>query len=110
MNCPWFLKPIEASFNDIVLPLTVGSIALIFALRFGFDTIFVAIGFIGVVEFGAFPGFADGDGLLIAGLPGAIGLSPCGAFESAKAGESVRHAVAAKATTREVKRIRIPPG
>jgi hypothetical protein len=35
--------------------------------------------------------------LLIVGLPGALGLS-CGAFESAYAGVSVRHAAAARPT------------
>src|SRR5437763_13034874 len=50
MNCPWFLKPAEASFSDMRVPSAPsGNIPLIFALSFGFDEIFAATGFIGVV-------------------------------------------------------------
>ena len=53
MNWPWFLNPLEASFSDIRVPSApTGSIAVIFAFRFGFDEIFRAIGFSGVVVFG----------------------------------------------------------
>src|SRR5262245_33343689 len=47
MNCPWFLKPSDALSSVIVLPVSgsMGSMPPILVLRFGFDSIFAAIGF-----------------------------------------------------------------
>ena len=128
--------------------MIVGSIAEIFALRFGFDVILAAMGFnavggvevsvgvepdvvvdvfdvvfvVDVDDFGDLAGLADPVGLLdvgllvvgllvvllVVGLPGAAGLVPR-AFESAYAGESVRHAAAVKPMRWAKNRIRIPP-
>src|SRR5256885_1396214 len=106
MNCPWFLKPADASLSF----MPAGSIVVIFASSCGFDEIFCAIGF-SVAVFGpdtfdmepaglpVVNGFPDVVGLAtIAGLPVVVGLLPCcavaGPCESAYAGVNARHAVA----------------
>src|SRR5262245_48657497 len=52
MNCPWFLNPSDALSSVIVLPVngSIGSSAVSFVFRFGFDAIFAAMGFSGVVS------------------------------------------------------------
>ena len=51
MNCPWFLKPIDALSSVIVLPVSgsMGSMPVSFEFRLGFEAIFAAIGFNGAV-------------------------------------------------------------
>ena len=87
MNWPWFLKPSDAASNVILVPsAAAGNIAVIFALRFGFDEIFAAIGFSDVEGLSdvrvvvALAGFPD-----VVGLFEVVGLLPraAGGVESA---------------------------
>jgi hypothetical protein len=125
MNCPWFLKPIDAWFN--VMP--AGSSAAKLALSCGCDEIFAAIGFSLVVvdalgcvvdvvdvvdgvtaDFGD-PEFADAwvDGLA---ATVAVGGATCtvGACEAANAGEQARHVIAVNEGIVPQHRIALPPG
>src|SRR5262245_61999046 len=110
MNCPWFLNPRDASFSDIrAPPASTGSIAVIFAFRFGFDEILRAIGLSAVVDVVVALGFVvrSAVGLPLLDLSDAVvGFTidgrPC---DPAYTGVSARHAAAAKPRIVRVSRI-----